>query len=123
MNYYLLELNGKEVKFRLTSADSMELEKKTGKKLFDLLQDYSVTTIVTLLRYMRKSELPNFSEKDACSLYDELIDGGYTLEDIIFKILYETAVVSGFLKKEELEEIVEEVQTRKLEKKEEIREE
>ena len=101
----------------------MELEKKTGKKLFDILQDYSVTTVVTVLRYMRKSELPNFSEKDACSLYDKLIDGGYTLEDIIFKILYETAVVSGFLKKEELEEIVEEVQTRKMEKKEEIREE
>ena len=106
MNYFILTLDGQDIKLRLTSADSMEIEKKTGIKLLDFIQDYSITTVTTLLRYMRKSEVPNFSEKDACALYDKLVDNGYTLEDIIFKVIYETAVVSGFLKKSDLEEML-----------------
>lgn len=106
MNYFILTLDGEDIKLRLTSADSMEIEKKTGIKLLDFIQDYSITTVTTLLRYMRRSEVPNFSEKDACALYDKLVDNGYTLEDIIFKVIYETAVVSGFLKKSDLEEML-----------------
>lgn len=105
MNYYTIELNGEEIKFRLTSADSMEIEKKTGKSLLDLLGDYSITNIVMLLKYMRKSSVPNISEKDACTLYDTLVDNGYSLKDILEKVIVETCVVSGFLKKEELEQI------------------
>ena len=106
MNYFILDLDGEEIKFRLTSGDSVELEKKTGVKLLDIIQDYSITSITTLLRYMRRSSVPNFSDKDAYALYDKLVDNGYTMEDIVFKVIYETAVVSGFLKKEDLEEIV-----------------
>lgn len=106
MNYFILELNGKEIKLRLTSADSIEIEKKAGVKLLDFIQDYSITTVTTLLRYMRKSEVPNFSTTDACKLYDELVDAGYTLEDIIFKVIYEVCVVSGFLKKSDLAEML-----------------
>lgn len=107
MNYFILDLNGEEIKLRLTSADSMEIEKKTGIKLLDFIQDYSITTITTLLRYMRKSEVPNFSMDDACKLYDKLVDNGYTLEDIIFKVIYEACVASGFLKREDLDEMME----------------
>ena len=107
MNYFVITLNGKDIKFRLNSADSVEIEKKSGIKLIDFIQDYSITTVITLLKYMRKSDVPNFSEKDAFALYDELVDNGYTLEDIIFKIIYETCVVSGFLKKSDLEEMIE----------------
>ena len=123
MKYFTLDLDGEEINFRLTSSDSVELEKKTGVKLLDYIQDYSMVTITNLLKYMRKSSVPNFSDKDAYALFDKLVDNDYALEDIVEKIIMETCVVSGFLKKEELEEIVEEVQTRKLEKKEEIREE
>jgi hypothetical protein len=105
MNYYIITLNGEDIKLRLTSADSVEIEKKTGVKLLDFIQDYSITTITTLLKYMRRSDVPNFSEKDAFVLYDRLIDNGYTLEDIIFKVIYETCVVSGFLKKSDLEDM------------------
>lgn len=105
MNYYIITLNGEDIKLRLTSADSVEIEKKTGVKLLDFIQDYSITTITTLLKYMRRSDVPNFSEKDAFALYDRLIDNGYTLEDIIFKVIYETCVVSGFLKKSDLEDM------------------
>lgn len=106
MNYYIITLDGEDIKLRLTSSDSVEIEKKTGVKLLDFIQDYSIVTVTTLLRYMRKSEIPNFSEKDAYALYDKLVDHGYTLEDIVFKVIYETAVVSGFLKKSDLEEML-----------------
>ena len=106
MNYYTFTLDGEDIKLRLTSADSVEIEKKTGVKLLDFIQDYSITTVTTLLRYMRRSDVPNFSEKDAFKLYDKLVDNNYTLEDIVFKIIYETCVVSGFLKKSDLEEMM-----------------
>ena len=106
MKYYTITLDGEDINFRLTSADSVEIEKKTGVKLLDYIQDYSITTVVTLLRYMRKSSIPNFSEKDANALYDKLVDNGYTLEDIIYKVIYESCVVSGFLKQSDLDNMV-----------------
>ncbi len=105
MNYFILTLGEEELKFRLTSADSVEIEKKTGVKLLDFIQDYSITTVTTLLKYMRKSDVPNFSDKDAYELYDKFVDNGYTLERIVIDVIYETAVVSGFLSKSDLEEM------------------
>lgn len=107
MNNYILELkdkdgNTKEVKLRLKSLDCIEIEKKTNKKMLDLIQDYSMNTIIMLLKYMRRSELPQFSEKDACELYDELIDNGYSIDTILSDVVYEGLVASGFLTKEDL---------------------
>ena len=64
-------------------------------------------TILTLLMYMRRSSIPNFSMKDAGELYDKLIDNEEfgTMEEILYNVIFEGLVVSGFLKKEELEEI------------------
>lgn len=107
MNNYILELkdnegNTKEIKLRLKSLDCIEIEKKTGKKMLDLIQDYSMNTIIMLLKYMRRSEQPQFSEKDACDLYDALIDNGYNIETILSDVVYEGLVASGFLTKEDL---------------------
>lgn len=109
MKYYEIELNGETIKLRLTSSDSMVIEKKTGVKLLDYVQDYAITTVITLLMYMRRSSVPNFSEKDASKLYDDLVDAGYTLKDILYDVLYEALSVSGFLSKEELTELKEQV--------------
>lgn len=104
MKYYEFELNGRTIKLRLTANDCMVIEKKTGKKLLDYMQDYSITTVIALLMYMVRSSVPNFSEKDAGALYDELIDSEQygSLESILFDVIYEGLVVSGFLKKEDL---------------------
>lgn len=107
MKYYEIELNGETIKLRLTSSDSMTIEKKTGVKLLDFIQDYSITTIITLLMYMRRSSVPNFSEKDASELYDKFIDAGYTMKDIIYNVIFEALTVSGFLSQEELKDIKE----------------
>lgn len=107
MKYYEFELEGETIKLRLTSNDCIEIEKKTGVKLLDYIQDYSMQTIITLLMYMRRSSVPNFSLKDAGELYDKLIDSEEygSMENIIYNVIFEGLVVSGFLKKEDLEEI------------------
>lgn len=114
MNYKTITLdNGKEINFKLNSKYSVELEKKTGKGIFEVLQSASITTIITILVYMRRWEVPNFSQEDACNLYDELVDNGYAMEDILKKIVYPTLVVSGFLKQEELDNILDETENKR----------
>ena len=107
MKYFEFELDGETIKLRLTSNDCVEIEKKTGTKLLDYIQDYSMQTILTLLMYMRRSSVPNFSMKDAGELYDKLIDSAeyQTMEKILYDVIFEGLVVSGFLKKEELESL------------------
>lgn len=105
MKNFTFELNGKEIKMRLTSQDCVEIEKNKGVRLLDFIQDYAITTIVTLLKYMRRGAGENFTENMAYSFYDELIDEGYTMSDILDKIIYETLVVSGVISEEDLKNI------------------
>jgi len=109
MKYYEIDLNGETIKFRLTTADAVTLESKTNTKMMDLVMDYSHTTIATMIRYLRRSEIDNFSDKDAYALIDKLIDNGYTIERIVYDIIFEALVVSGFLTKEQLEEVKKEL--------------
>ena len=104
MKYYEIELNGRTVKFRLTSNDCMVIEKVSGKSIIEYIQNLSMTTIVTLLRYMVRSSVENFSEKDAMALFNEMIDSGYTIQTIINDVILEALAVSGFMSKEDLEQ-------------------
>lgn len=104
MKFYELELDGETLKFRLTSNDCMVIEKFSGKSIIEYVQSMSMTTIVTMLRYLRRSSVENFSEKDAQKLFDKLVDNGYTMSDIVNNIILEGLAVSGFMKKEELTE-------------------
>lgn len=95
----------KTLKLRLVSADMKTIERKTGVKLLDFATDYSINSITTMLMYMHRPSVPNFSSKDAETLYDELVDAGLTMEEIMLNIIMETLVVSGFMKKAQLDEI------------------
>ena len=105
MKFFELELNGETIKFRLTSNDCMTIEKQSGKPFTEYMSELSMTTVITLLRYMRRSSQNNFSMEDASDLYDKLIDAGYTLESIMSDIIMEGLVVSGFMKKDEASKI------------------
>lgn len=105
MKYYEIELEGETLKFRLTSNDCMVIEEKSGKSIMEYIQNLSITTIISLLMYMRRSEVPNFSKKDASLLYDKLIDSGYTIATIINDIIMETLAISGFMSQEDLQEL------------------
>lgn len=110
MNYYTFkyankEGEEKELHLRLTSADAMEIENIKKKTITEFLQEESMNMIITMLRYLRKWEDKNFSLGQAQSLYDELIDSGLSMKNIILDVIYEALVVSGFLEKEMWEEM------------------
>lgn len=109
MKYTYTLSNGKELKLRLTSGECIEIENATRKSILEYIQEESMTMMCTLLRYMVKEvngeEQRNFSLKNAQALFDELVDSGMTLKQILMDVIYETLVVSGFLEKEDWEEM------------------
>ena len=109
MKYTYTMSNGKELKLRLTSGECIEIENATKKSILEYIQEESMTMMCTLLRYMVKEvngeEQRNFSLKNAQALFDELVDSGMTLKQILMDVIYETLVVSGFLEKEDWEEM------------------
>lgn len=107
MKCYEIELNGEIIKLRLTSELIMEIEKKNNKSILDIMKDVSQTNIIMLLMYMRRFEIPNFSQKEASQLYDKFIDNEYSMQDVVFKVIYEGLVVSGVMTKGELSQLKE----------------
>lgn len=104
MKYFELELDGETIELRMTTTNAKVLESKTGKSIFDLVGDMSVTNISKMLMYLLKGKKENTSEKEADELVDKLIDNEYTYERIMMEVIFEALVVSGFLSKEQLEE-------------------
>lgn len=102
MKSYEIELNGETIRLRLRSVDICELEEKNKKSIIELMKDVSQTTIIMFLMYMRRFEIPNYSKKEASELYDKFIDNDYTMQDVIFNVIYEGLVVSGVMTKGEL---------------------
>lgn len=99
------EGNEKEVNLRLTSMDCENIEKQYQCSLLDYVQQGSITSIVTLLQYMRKGAGDYFTKNQAYAFYDELVDNGYTMMDILDKVIWEGLVVSGVMSKEDLANI------------------
>lgn len=102
------EGNEKEVGLRLTSLDCENIEKQFNCSLLDYVQQGSITSIVNLLYYMRKGAGESYTKNMAYGFYDELVDAGYTMMDILDKVIWEGLVVSGVMSKEDLDNIREE---------------
>ena len=115
-NYETFDGEKKELKLRLVSSDMKLIEKFTQMSLLDYVSNPTITMLTTMLRYMMRANIPNYSEKDADKLYDELVDAGLTMENIYLDIIMETLVVSGFMKKEDLETMKSNTQEQKEEK-------
>lgn len=105
MKYFTFNLNDKEINMRLNSSDCELIERTYNCTLLSYVQQGSVTSLVTLLQYMRNGAGERFTRNMAYSFYDELVDNGYTIEKILMDIIYETLVVSGVISKEDLEKI------------------
>lgn len=104
MKFYELELENETIELRMTTTNAKALENKTGRSIFDLVSDMSVTNISKMLMYLMKGKKDNVNEKEADDLVDKLVDNGYTFERIMMEVIFEALVVSGFLSKEQLEE-------------------
>lgn len=99
------EGNEKEVGLRLSSLDCENIEKQFNCSLLDYVQQGTITSIVNLLYYMRKGAGENYTKNMAYGFYDELVDAGYTMMDILDKIIWEGLVVSGVMSAEDLQNI------------------
>ena len=97
MKFHTVTIGDKDVNFRLTSADAEAIEDKSKSPILDFITNVTMTNCVTTLMYMRKSEIPNFSKRDAQNLFDELADNDFALETIYKEIIFPTCVVSGLL--------------------------
>lgn len=104
-NYKDSEGNEKEIALRLTSIDCENIEKQFNCTLIDFVQQGSISSIVTTLYYMRKGAGDNFTKNMAYGLYDELVDSGFTMLEILDKIIWEGLVVSGVMSKDDLDNI------------------
>ena len=99
--FYTLTVGNTEYKLRLTASAIMSIEKKLGKPLFAALeniQDNMVETIVTIIWGAAQPLNANFPYDKAMALFDDYIDEGHSLEELMLEIndLFE---VSGFFRK------------------------
>ena len=104
MRFYTIDLNGQGVNLRLTSEDCLKIEKNYSVKLFDYIGEGSITSVVTLLRYMLQGgQGKTISQNEAQQFFDELVDNGWKVENIVMDIIMPTAEVSGLLTQSDLE--------------------
>lgn len=99
--FYTITIGGEEYKLRLTASSIMSIEKKLGKPLFAALeniQDNMIETIVTILWGAMQPFNANFAFEKTAGLFDQYIDDGHSIEDLVqeIKALFD---VSGFFKK------------------------
>jgi len=99
--FYTLTIGGEEYKLRLTASAIMAIEKKLGKSLFPALeniQDNMIETITTILWGAMQPFNANFPFEKATGLFDQYIDDGHSIEDLMYEVnaLFEA---SGFFKK------------------------
>lgn len=109
MKYTYILSNGKELKLRLTSSECIEIETTHKQSILDFASNESITMMCTFLKYMVKEidgqPVQNFSYKNAQALFDEMIDCNMTIKQILMDVIFEALVVSGFLAKEDWEEM------------------
>lgn len=99
--FYTMTVGGEEYKMRLTASAIMQIEKKLGKPLFkalETIQDNMVETITTILWGAMQPLNAGFTMEKATALFDDYVDEGHSLEDLMKEIngLFEA---SGFFKK------------------------
>lgn len=99
--YYTLKIGENSYNMRLTAGSIMSIEKKLGKPLFAALehiQENMVETITAIIWGAMQPMNAGFTMEKAVELFDEYIDEGHSIEELMQEInaLFET---SGFFKK------------------------
>ena len=101
MNNELVKIiNGKEYHFKFKSKKCIDLEKATGKQFLELLQDASMSNIARLL----KTACVSPENVDEYDLLDDLVME-LPLEKVMLDVIYETAVISGIISREDKDNV------------------
>ena len=84
--YHTLTIDGEEYKLRLTVSSILAIEKKLGKTLYSALEDIQynmVETMSFILWGALQKFNPNFSYEKATDLFDQYIDEGHSIEELM----------------------------------------
>ena len=106
MMYTEITVGKKTLKLRLTTRTIVALEKKLGKNplsIFNGMQHMEmplVSDIVMLLHASLQALEHGYTEDMVYDLYDEYIEEGHNIRDVI-DVIYEVFQVSGLIKREE----------------------
>ena len=96
-----LTVGDKEYKLRLTASAIMSIEKKLDKPLFTALeniQEDMVGTVIGILWGALQPLNSNMSTEKVYELFDDYIDEGNSIEDLM-QVIDELFKSSGFFKK------------------------
>ena len=102
MLYTNFEAGGKSLKLRLTSRACVELEKKLGRNPVAVFMDISkgglptLSDMVAILHACLQPLEHGYTEAAVYSLYDEYVDEGHNLYDLV-PVLIEVFQVSGLM--------------------------
>ncbi|MBU5677912.1 hypothetical protein KQI88_15955 [Alkaliphilus sp. MSJ-5] len=107
MRYTEFKVGDKEYKLRLAASEMINVEKKIGGNVLDIfMKKEQIPTMEELLLTLHGS-LQKFQHgiglSDTYNIYDEYVDNGGAFEDLI-EVIMDVLEVSGFFKKEQLEE-------------------
>lgn len=99
--FHTLTVGENEYKLRLTASAIMSIEKKLGKPLFSALENIQENMIETIIAILWGALQPlnaNMSVEKATALFDDYIDEGHSIEELMQEIntLFES---SGFFRK------------------------
>ncbi|WP_042387492.1 DUF6096 family protein [Clostridium culturomicium] len=106
MMYTNLTIGTKELKLRLRARDCVELERKLGKSPLDVMMELSngsmpkVGTLITILHSSLQAFEHGYTEEKTYDLYDEYVEAGGTLVELM-PVILEVFKVSGFFKEEQ----------------------
>lgn len=110
MLYTTLTINGTDYKARLTARSCVDLEKKLKSNPLNVFMKIAnsgelpeLESLILILQAAISSYNHNFSIDKAYELYDEFIDEGHTMVDLIPMIM-DVFKVSGFFKEESAKE-------------------
>jgi hypothetical protein len=99
--FYTLTVGDEEYKLRLTAGAMMSIEKKLGKSFLKAMEDVdnlSIETITTVLWGAMQPFNSGFTMEKASKLFDDYIDDGNSVEDMMGVIL-DMLKASGFFSK------------------------
>ena len=99
--FYTLTVGENEYKLRLTASSIMAVEKKLNKPIFSALETIkqsAIETITTILWGAMQPLNHGFAFEKAAELFDDYIDEGNSVEDMM-QVINSVFEVSGFFKK------------------------
>lgn len=109
MLYTTLKMGNEELKLRLGSRDSINLERKLGTNPLNIFMELSegglprLEPMITILHAASQKYQHGLTEDKFFDLYDDFVDNGGSLTQLIPAVL-EVFKVSGFFNEEEIKQ-------------------